>query len=317
MKDSAAGASLIAAPSFESRCVAGPAAFLEAGGHPAAAHFVSLGGEAPELSSQIATLTAMGFGQPATVDRLSARSLWDWTHRSVAATKADVIIDATCIPRELLAMLLFALSVRRNRIARVRVLYTPPTRYITQCDLPVAEKWLSRGIHTLRSVVGYPGDFASERNRHVVALAGHEDDRLFEILSYLEPTRLSIGNEQRESSTVAEAEKLSKRVMERLRETVGAPDKGEVTFYANSIDKTFQSLKAMLADQSQENVALVAMNTKLSFIGAALCALHVRHIRMVYAVPVEYNPRYSEGTGVVTEFEITAALKTAATTPAR
>ena len=318
MIESANGASLFAAPSFEPRSLAGPRAFVDAGGAPEDAFLARLGEWSLELNNNAAELQTSGFSNLEAVDRFSAKSLWAWTWRCVSAARDDVVVDATCIPRELLAMLLFALSVRRQHLNRVRILYTAPEQYVTQREeLPEPERWLSRGIRTLRTIVGYPGDFASERNRHVVALAGHEDNRLFEIISYLEPTRLSIGNEQKNSSTVANAEQVSQKVKARLRESVGHPEYGEVVFYADSVVQTFDSLRQMLVGETTDNVALIAMNTKLSFIGAALCALHLRHVRLVYAVPLEYNPRYSAGVGEVTQFDITDLLKGAATIPAR
>lgn len=315
---SAAGASLFATPSFEPRSLAGPEAFLAAGGSAGAAFLATLGGKSIELQGNLQAMGDLGFRAFTAVDRFDARSIWRWVWQSAAAAGDDIIVDATCIPREMLAMVLFALSVRRNQIRRVRVLYTAPERYVTlRNDLGPEERWLSRGIRTLRSVVGYPGDFAAERNRHVVALAGHEDDRLSEIISFLEPTRLSVSNEQKESSTVADADRISAVVKTGLRETIGLPEYGEVEFYADSIEQTFHSLRALLKDQRHENVALVAMNTKLSFIGAAVCCLHLRHVRLVYAVPIEYNPHYSEGVREVMEFDVTEMLNTAATIPVR
>jgi hypothetical protein len=311
---STSDACLFAAASFESRSITGPKAFADAGGAPGNAFVVTLGGDSQALRDNSNLLLELGFSKSSELDRFSARSLWDWTWRSVQVAKDDVVVDATCIPRELLAMLLFALSVRRDALRRVRILYTSPESYVTQVGaLPEKDRWLSRGIRTLRTVVGYPGDFASERNRHVVALAGHEDERLLEIISFLEPTRLSISSEQTDSSTVPNANQISERVKARLRELIGHPNTGDVTFYADSIERTFESLSQMLVGQTQENVALVAMNTKLSFIGAALCALHLRHLRLVYAVPIEYNPGYSQGVGLLKEIDVTDTLMTAKT----
>lgn len=317
MIDDTHGASFIAAASFEPRCMTGPAAFLEAGGSADAADVVTLGGGSTALAQNVEGLQKRGFSRIAPVDRLNTRSLWRWAWRCASNASRDVVVDATCIPRELLAMVLFGLSVRRESLDRVRVLYTAPERYVTLLDLPEEEKWLSRGIHALRTILGYPGDFASERNRHVVALAGHEDDRMLEVIEFLEPTRLSIGSEQKNSSTVAHANQISEKVKAHLRERMGHPEYGDVVFYADSIDGTLQSLKDMLLPQTDENVALIAMNTKLSFIGAALCALQLRHIRFVYAVPVEYNPHYSEGVRDLMSFDITEAIRTSATTPVR
>ena len=204
--------------------------------------------------------------------------------------------------------------MRRDSINRVRVIYTPPEKYITQRqDIPEDERWLSRGLRTVRSILGYPGHFIGDRERHVIAMTGHEVDRLAEIIGYLEPTKLSLNNEQNDSSTIPEAGEISESVKSKLRETIGRPKYNEIVFYANSIERTYYSLKDSLSDSAHENTIIIGMNTKLSFIGAALCALHLRHIRMVYAVPAEYNPEYSKGSGEVEEHDITKFIKGANT----
>jgi hypothetical protein len=315
---STAGASFFGSVSFEPRSVEGPRAFINFGGSTEAACFANLGGDTEILRTNRDVLNDLGYTNVVNVDRLSAKSLWEWTWRNVSAARDDVVVDATSLPRELLAMILFALSVRRKSLKRVRMFYSAPDRYVTQReDIPLAERWLSRGTRAIRSIVGFPGDFESERARHLVALAGHEDERLLEIISYMEPTRLSISNEQKHSSTVANADRISDLVKAKLRESVGLLEYGDVTFFADSIAQTFDSLSSMLSIRTDENVGLVAMNTKLSFVGAALCALQLRHVRLVYAVPLEYNPQYSEGFKQVTEHDVTEQIKRSTTIPAR
>lgn len=317
MNDSFVGATFFTAPSFEDRSVKAAVAYLDGGGAPPSSCVADLAGEGEDFLRNLKEFRDLGFSNVSRIDRFNSKALWEWAWRSVQLSSDDVVIDATCFPRELLGMLLFALSVRRSQMRRVRVLYVSAKKYITQReDLADSERWLSRGTKTIRSILGYPGDFASDRKRHVVALAGHEQDRLLEIINFLEPTRLSISNEQERSSTVIGADLESEKVKGKLRELIGHPEYGEVRFYANSILDTFDSLTDLLSTNTTDNVALVAMNTKLSFIGAALCALHLRHVRLVYSVPIEYNARYSEGAGELRQFDITDAIKTSNTIPA-
>jgi hypothetical protein len=312
----------VGAVSFEERSIVGPRRFLR---NMAAADEVCLarfGGESQQLQESLLRFREVGLTEVAEVDRFSSRALWDWVWKCVRHATGDVVIDATCLPREVLGMLLFALSVKREHIGQVRVVYVsaPPSPggYATQnAGLKEADRWLSQGVATIRSILGYPGDFASEKRRHVVALAGHELERLVEIVSFLEPTRLSISNEQDNTSTANGAAEFSKWVASELRRRIALPEFGTVGFSANSIEETFKSLHDVSLDFAIENVVLVAMNTKLSFIGAALFALHERRVRMVYAVPESYNPLYCTGIGELGEFDITTVVKSANTTPVR
>ena len=105
---------------------------------------------------------------------------------------------------------------------------------------------------------------------------------------------------------------LSREVAEKLRDRIQVPKIGSISFSASSVEGVVTSLGALDFDVSVENVTLVAMNTKLAFVGAAMFSLANRGVRMVYAVPREYNPFYCIGVGTEYCFDITDMLKNAA-----
>ncbi len=305
-------------PSFEPRSMVAVSAFLEAGGSREAIHLARLSelrSNFFDLKDEIRTL---GLPEITLLDRFSTRSLWNWVWSVTCAAEGNVVIDATCFTRELLGMIIFALSVRRNNLNTVEVQYvsTGPNGYASQnISLSEEERWLSRGVAEIRSILGYPGNFKSEQRRRVVAFAGHERDRLLEILEYIEPTVLSMSSEKEHSSTVDGARAVSKSVADELRDRIPLPVISEVAFSANSIQETQSSLETLIAEAGAENISVLAMNTKLSFIGASLCALEHRNVRLIYAVPEAYNPLYSSDSGDLKKFDITYQIKAAKTTP--
>jgi hypothetical protein len=115
--------------------------------------------------------------------------------------------------------------------------------------------------------------------------------------------------------SVARWKRHRRLLARRLRDKIALPKVGTLEFSASSIADTIVGLQSASMDMPRENVTLVAMNTKLSFIGAALFALQNRAVRMVYAVPERYNPLYCKGSGRVERFDITEDVKKAATTP--
>ena len=256
------------------------------------------------------------------LDRFDTKAMWEWVWNTISNCHSSVTIDATCLPRELLGMLIFALSVRRENIEKANILYTyAPSGdregYATQNQaLQEGEGWLSKGIVAIRSIVGYPGDFSSERKCHAIALVGHEFERMLEMLKAIEPSRCSLGNEEGSSSTVYSAGNYSEVVANSLRKDVAVPKEiVQIDFHANSIEKTLEGLKRIDVRPDEENTVLIAMNTKLSFIGAALYALQERSIRMIYSVPERYNPSYCIGAGETKSIDITEYLNQANTTP--
>ena len=209
-------------------------------------------------------------------------------------------------------MILFAVSVRQQRFREIVVVYVaaPSEGYATQNpDLSADQQWLSKGVVTVRTIVGYPGGFRAERPAHLVVLAGHEFERLYAIAEYVEPNRLTIGGESDASSTVPGAGVVSGRVAKRLKDRIQVPEIGDICFSASSIEDVIRSLGQLDLDVSAENITLVAMNTKLAFVGAAIFSLLNRGVRMVYAVPREYNPFYCIGAGEEYCIDLTQMLR--------
>ena len=308
---------MIAVASFEERSSVSVKRFLSSGGRTEAVFLADVVETGPSYERQLLEFTNLGIDSVEQVDRFSSRSLWSWSLSVVAQaaqTKPSLVIDITCMPRELLGMLLFAVRMHQECFPSVFVAYVaaPPEGYATQNpNLPKDDKWLSRGVTTVRTIVGYPGVFHGERPTHLIALAGHEFERLFAIAEYVEPNRLTIGGEQEGSSTVSGAGVLSQQVAQKLRDRIQVPDIGDISFSASSIKDVVASLERLNFNASEENVALVAMNTKLAFVGAALFSLANRDVRMIYAVPREYNPLYCVGSGEEYCVEITPILRTA------
>jgi len=311
--------SLIAAASFETRSTYWVREFVESGGERSRVFLADVIEGGDEYAENMAAMEELGVENVERVDRLSSESLWRWvveiTDRA-SDLKGELTIDVTCMPRELLGMLLFAVSVRRRSFDTISVAYVaaPEGGYATQNKgLAEEDRWLSRGVASVRSIVGYPGVFHSEQPCHLVVFAGHELERVLQLVEYVEPRRLTISGELEQSSTVPGAREISLSVAEELKRKMQVPEIGDIGFSSSSIDEVYASLVDARLGESGENVALAAMNTKLSFVGAALFALSNRAMRMMYAVPKEYNPLYCEGVGAASQFDITPILNSANT----
>ena len=310
---------LVTACSFEERSLVGPREFLSRGGNCENVLLADIGEPYERYRENLELLRGWGITNVETVDRFSSASLWGWARTVVqqaCARTSRLVIDITCLPREVLGMVLFAVSVRRMVWTSVEIVYVaaPEGGYASQnTALKEDERWLSKGVAAVRSIVGYPGMFRGDRTCHLVVLAGHETDRVLEIVEYVEPKRLTISPERVGSSTVEGARDLSKVVVEDLRDRIQVPDIGSLEFSSSSIEQVLETLSEAELGRGVENVALVAMNTKVSFVGAALFGLVERKVRMLYAVPDFYNPLYCDGVGKKYLFDITESIRAAKT----
>ena len=310
---------LIATVSFEERCTHWVREFVDSGGNLANVFVADVYEHGEKYAKNMREMRKLGVENMDHVDRLSSESLWRWvvkTSERASAISGDLTIDATCMPRELLGMLLFSVSVRRRSFRRILITYVsaPEGGYATQNKkLSHGERWLSKGVASVRSIVGYPGVFHSEQRCHLVVFAGHELERTLRLAEYIEPYRLTISGELEQSSTVPGAREISQSVADKLKRKMQVPEIGDIGFSSSSIDEVYKNLMKADLGASGENVALVAMNTKLSFVGAALFALSNRAVRMMYAVPREYNELYCEGIGKASQFDITEMMNKAST----
>ena len=310
---------LIAAASFEERSTYWTSDFLNSGGEREAVFLADLNERGDQYAENLEFMKKLGVKNVDRINRFSSRSLWRWVVRVVeraSLPKGNLTIDVTCIPRELLGMLLFAVSVKRQCFSTISVAYVsaPEGGYATQnTRLPASEQWLSKGVAGVRSIVGYPGMFRSEQPCHLVVFAGHELERILRLVEFVEPRRLTISGELEHSSTVPGAREISLNVAQKLKRKIQVPEIGDIKFSSSSICDVYRSLIGSRLTESRENVALAAMNTKLSFVGAALFALSNRAVRMMYAVPKEYNPLYCEGVGDASQFDITSLVGKAKT----
>ena len=309
----------MSACSFEERSLVWPREFLKNGGDPGNVFLANIVERDKRYQDNLELLRGLGIRNVVDVDRLSSKSLWGWACSAVqkaCSRTSRLLIDITCLPRELLGMVLFVASVRRLGLTSVEIVYVaaPEGGYASQnASLPEKDRWLSKGVVAVRSIVGYPGMFKGDRACHLVVLAGHEMERIWEIVEYVEPRRLTISAERAGSSTVEGAGDVSRRVAEKLKDRIQVPVIGGIEFSSSSIEEVFETLRAAELGGGIENVALVAMNTKVSFVGAALFGLVERRVRMVYAVPNVYNPLYCDGVGRKYQFDITEFIQSAKT----
>ena len=309
----------IAAASFEDRSVHWVKEFLNKGGTPDQVFLADVVERHDAYTQNLAHFSRLGIEKGEQLDRFSSATLWSWVVSVVnrtSDTRGDLTIDITCMPRELLGMLLFSISVKRDAFNSISIVYVsaPEGGYATQnFKLPEKDRWLSKGVASIRSIVGYPGVFHSERPCRLVVLAGHEKDRIAHLVEHVEPKWLTISGEREHSSTVPGGREISEKVAKTLKSRIQLPVMDGIEFSSSSIDEVYRTLMDADLGGSEENVALSAMNTKLSFVGAALFALSNRAVRMMYAVPREYNPLYCQGVGQASRVDITDLVSMANT----
>ena len=198
-----------------------------------------------------------------------------------------VLIDITAFTHETLLILFQVCNVGLGASSAIDFLYAPASEYSIG-DQPI-DKWLSKGITEVRSVMGYPGGFAPSRDTHLIVLAGFEDYRTLSLIQELEPSLVSIGyGDSTEVGTDAH-QVTNETKVNRIRSLVGGVEAFVFSCYdALSAER---KIREVVRRHRGVNTIVAPMNTKISTLGAARAALRDESIQLCYAQADIYNYR--------------------------
>jgi hypothetical protein len=201
-----------------------------------------------------------------------------------------IVIDITTFTREGLLILLRFLRTYITPDHKLEFLYAHAREY--SIGDPVQDKWLSKGIREVRSVLGYPGALLPSRPNHLIILVGFEDQRALELIRECEPSRISLGIADRREEGTGPHQATNVHRFTRLRSILQVVD--GFTFHGYDPDATMQALAVQVKKAIGFNTIIAPMNTKISTLGAAALALSDPSIQLCYAQANSYNyARYS------------------------
>lgn len=205
-----------------------------------------------------------------------------------------MVIDITSLSHELLVVLLGILHSLQV-MNRVTLLYVGAAEY--SFNAPGDAVWLSRGVRSIRSILGFPGTMLPSKKLHLVVLAGFEVERASEVIVRYEPASMSIGLGKREQSVSVAHHDKNKLFFDRLNQFVKELDADNKEIHQfefscvdpfltkNQLLSHIDSLKAL----GDKNIVICPLNTKLSTVGVVLAAIEHPEIQICYAEPDEYN----------------------------
>jgi hypothetical protein len=225
----------------------------------------------------------------------------------LAECAGPCLVDVTTFTHEqvlIFIKMLFALEL----VEKTVLAYAGASEYSVGSD--EAERWLSKGLTTVRAVLGYPGLMLPSRKLHLIILTGFEYERAEKLIEWYEPALLSLGLGRREPNMNVNHQRANAEFHARVR------DFAENFFNLNTFVRKFefscsdpcQTMKDILMQADEHpsfNTAVCPMNTKPSTIGAALAAITREDIQLIYTQPVEYNTKgYSSPSDQCTLFNL-------------
>lgn len=210
-------------------------------------------------------------------------------HSFVQSVKT--VIDITSMSHELLSILIAILHTE-DKLNNTVLCYTGAERY--SFNTSEADMWLSRGVSSIRSVLGYAGEQLPSKKLHLVITVGFEVERALEVIATYEPAVLSLGVGRRDESVSIAHHKANMIFFERLESFVLEQERNCETisrFSFSCIDPlhTKRDLSEHLAKFQNFNTVICPLNTKVSTVGVALLCLEQPTVQLCYAQPMEYN----------------------------
>lgn len=203
----------------------------------------------------------------------------------LAACRRDILIDITSFTHEALLILLRVLQEQVSPDRLVYLAYNPADSY--GGDKEEEYPWLSRGLRTIRSVLGYPGILIPGRPLHLLVMAGYEPDRAARIIDAYQPSALSLGSGSEDASVDQRMHEINKYFVGGL--AASQHSFRSFTFSCLEPERACQAVIQATKAYNGHNIVVAPMNTKLSTIGAALAAMRNPNIQLCYSVPEYYN----------------------------
>lgn len=196
----------------------------------------------------------------------------------------NILVDITTFTHESV-LILYRLLLVTFKEVNITFSYTSAQEYMLGDD--AQQKWLSKGIKNIRSVIGYPGEIRPSQPIHLIILAGYEMDRAARLIENYEPEQLSLGCGKKEESISERLYDDNIKYYRKLLSLLGRAS--EFEFSTKSPAVTRDVIMAQASLYPDHGVVIAPLNTKISTIGAAMAALERPEFQICYAQAEIYN----------------------------
>ncbi|MGV2981190.1 hypothetical protein ACERNI_13425 [Camelimonas sp. ID_303_24] len=197
------------------------------------------------------------------------------------------VADITTMTHEMLLILVAAADEIMMPWRDLQLVYNVADVYSGD-DTP-EEKWISRGIHEIRSVIGYPGSWSPGEKTTLVALPGFDAERMRRMVEEIEPDQLVVGIACPVDDRHAWSAQKNRDIAERLLET-----REGKTFEYPALDplKSINSILTALKDASG-NILIAPLNSKVSTAALGILVRLKPEWQICYAPAFIYNLKYA------------------------
>lgn len=195
--------------------------------------------------------------------------------------------DITTMTHEMLLIIVAAADEIVSPWKDLRLIYNVAGQY--SGDDEPENKWISRGIHDVRSVIGYPGAWSPGEQTTLVALPGFDPERMQLMVEEIEPDQLIVGIAYPVGKHHAWSADKNRGIAEQLLTT----HRG-TTFEYPALDP-FGAVDAVIRvlQGVKTNVLLAPLNSKISTAAIGVLVRRRPEWQICYAPAFIYNLSYA------------------------
>lgn len=204
----------------------------------------------------------------------------------------NILIDITTLTREMIFILIYFFKNEPSiNTHKVIFIYNPAEKYSMDKD-NIAEKWLSKGVRDIRSVLGYSGLFSPNKKLALILLVGFEQERAKKIIDTFEPSKVYLGHASIEGAISEDLQIINKSVFEELR-SMYLLDMCQFQFSCKTPYETKEKIDEIIKTSNNDyNIVIASLNNKISSIGVAFSALENPDVQICYPTVNHYNIEY-------------------------
>jgi hypothetical protein len=214
------------------------------------------------------------------------RKIWNVLNGSLPPFGA-ITVRLLSFTHEVLLILLKVVQSAFSPSAAIVGVYNGAAEYSLGSD--DTNKWLTKGVKDVRSVLGYSGLSIPSQKNHLIILAGFETERAEKLVEFYEPTLLSIGHGDPLASIANSHFVLNRQFHRKLMDKYR--DVRTFTFSCADPSETERAIEEQISKFPHFNIILAPLNTKISTAGAAMIAMKNPAIQLCYASVTTYNER--------------------------
>lgn len=200
-----------------------------------------------------------------------------------------ILLDITTFTHEALLIILCLIRIH-FRDAKLTCGYTNASEYST--DEEGENKWLSKGICDVRSVLGYAGNLSPSQKTHLIVIVGYESERALKVIEAIEPSSISLGYGRPNNATTdkdRDANQKYKDIVSSVSTQYQGGFKSEFEILCDDPFQSAQAIEKEIQSHPNHNIIIVPMNNKISTIGVALIAFVHKEVQIAYAPALTYN----------------------------